>query len=177
MEDEIISNPKTLVSAEKIESRIKALGEQITKDFDGKKFTIICILKGCIPFTADLIRNIPIPFVIDVIHASSYVETESSGKVSIHSEPILNIEGRHVLLIDDILDTGRTLQTISNRLREKFKPSEIKTCVLLDKPSRREEKIEADYVGFTIPNAFVVGYGLDFNEYYRNLPYIGTLES
>ena len=173
---ETISNPKVLVNEKEIEERIKILGKQITKDFDGKKLTIICVLKGCIPFTADLIRNIPIPFTIDVIHASSYIDTKSSGKVNIHSEPILNLEGRNVLLIDDILDTGRTLKTISDRIEEKFNPLEIKICVLLDKPSRRTEDIFADYAGFEIPNAFVVGYGLDYNEYYRNLPYIGTLE-
>jgi hypoxanthine phosphoribosyltransferase len=174
---ETIDNPKVLVNEKKIEERIKLLGEQITKDYKGKKLTIICVLKGCIPFTADLIRNIPIPFVIDVIHASSYVDTKSTGKVSIHSEPRLELEGRSVLLIDDILDTGRTLKTISNRIQEKHNPTDIKTCVLLDKPSRRTEDIFADYIGFEIPNAFVVGYGLDYNEYYRNLPYIGTLES
>ena len=174
---EIMSNPKVLVSEEKIHERIKALGEQITKDYKGKKLTLICILKGCIPFTADLIRNIPIPFVIDVIHASSYVNKESSGKVSIHSETKLDLEGRHVILIDDILDTGRTLKTISGKIAEKHNPASIKYCVLLDKPSRRTEDIQADYAGFDIPNAFVVGYGLDYNEYYRNLPYIGCLES
>ena len=173
---ETISNPKALVTEQKIKERIGELGKEITKDYEGKNLTIICVLKGCIPFVADLIRNIPIPFIIDVIHASSYIDTKSSGKVSIHSEPVLALEGRNVLLIDDILDTGRTLKKISERIMEKHNPLEIKNCVLLDKPSRRTEDIFADYVGFEIPNAFVVGYGLDFNEYYRNLPYIGTLE-
>ena len=170
-------NPKVLVSEKKIEERVKILGQQITKDFKGKNLTIICVLKGCIPFMADLIRNIPIPFVVDVIHASSYIDTKSSGKVNIRSEPILDLNDRHVLIIDDILDTGRTLKTISDRIQNKFNPIDIKNCVLLDKPSRRTEDIYADYAGFEIPNAFAVGYGLDYNEYYRNLPYIGTLES
>lgn len=176
MEKHIVT-PKVLVSAKQIEERVALLGRQITKDFEGKKVTIICILKGCIPFLGDLIRNIPIPFTIDLIHASSYVDTESTGNVKIISEPVLDINGRHILLVDDILDTGRTLSKVISGLNQKYKLESIKTCVLLDKPSRRIEKVYADYIGFEIPNAFVVGYGLDYNEYYRNLPYIGTLES
>ena len=167
--------PKELVSREQIKERVKALGAKITKDFEGRNFTIVCVMKGCIPFVADLIRNIPIPFKIDIIHASSYVNTESTGSVKIHSEPVLDIRDQDVLVIDDILDTGRTMKKIVtsfNRVGAK----DIKVCVLLDKPSRRVEDISADYIGFEIPNAFVVGYGLDYNEYYRNLPYIGTLE-
>ncbi|MCF7791352.1 MAG: hypoxanthine phosphoribosyltransferase [Victivallales bacterium] len=174
---ETVVNPRVLVNEEKIRERVKVLGEKITNEYQGKKLTIICILKGCIPFVADLIRNIPIPFKVDVIHASSYINTKSSGKVNIHSEPLLNLKGRHVLLIDDILDTGKTLSIISTRIHEKHQPESIKFCVLLDKPSRRTENIFADYAGFEIPNSFVVGYGLDFNEYYRNLPYIGILNS
>jgi len=173
---EIVAHPKVLVSEEKIDARIKMSARQIAIDYEGKKLTIVCILKGCIPFVADLIRNIPIPFRIDVIHASSYVDTESTGDVKIISDSQLDLEGQHVLLIDDILDTGRTLKKIITCFEKKNAES-IKTCVLLDKPSRRIENIWADYVGFEIPNAFVVGYGLDYNEYYRNLPYIGTLES
>ncbi len=174
---EQIEHPKVLVSEEKIAERIKFLGKKITEDYRGKKLTLVCVLKGCIPFTADLIREIPIPFIVDVIHASSYVNKESSGKVQILSKPKLELEGRHVILIDDILDTGRTLTKIAESLNEQHKPASIKTCVLLDKPSRRVEDIHADYAGFEIPNEFVVGYGLDYNEYYRNLPYIGTLVS
>jgi len=171
----LIDNPKVLVNEKQIAEKVKLLGEKITKDYQGKKLTLVCVLKGCIPFTADLIREIHIPFILDVIHASSYVNTESTGSVTILSKPKLELKGRHVLLIDDILDTGRTLTHISLGL-QKHEPASIKTCILLDKPSRRIEPIYADYVGFEIPNAFVVGYGLDYNEYYRNLPYIGTLE-
>jgi len=172
----LIQHPKVLVSEQKIAERISVLGKEITKDFKGKKLTLVCILKGCIPFVADLIREIPIPFIIDVIHASSYVNTESTGTINILSKPNLELKGRHVLIIDDILDTGRTLTEIISVLQEN-KPADIKTCVLLDKPSRRTESIYADYIGFEIPNAFAVGYGIDYNEYYRNLPYIGILES
>lgn len=171
----IVEKPKQLVSKEDIKKRVQILGKQITEDFRGKKFTIICVMKGCIPFTADLIRNIPIPFKLDIIHASSYVNKESTGNVNILFEPVLDIKGESVLIIDDILDTGRTLKKIIKTF-QKHSPAEIKICVLLDKPSRRIEPIYADYVGFEIPNAFVVGYGLDYNEYYRNLPYIGSLE-
>ena len=173
---ELIQNPKVLVNEKKIAERISALGKEITKDFRGKRLTLVCVLKGCIPFVADLIREIPIPFTIDVIHASSYINTESTGTVDILSETKLELENRHVLIIDDILDTGRTLTKISS-IMWKYKPVSVKTCVLLDKPTRRTESIYADYSGFEIPNAFVVGYGLDYNEYYRNLPYIGTLDS
>jgi hypoxanthine phosphoribosyltransferase len=172
----IIQHPKVLVNEQKISERVSELGREITKDYEGKKLTLVCILKGCIPFVADLIREIPIPFIIDVIHASSYVNTESTGTVSILSKPKLELQDRHVLLIDDILDTGRTLTKIHEAL-QKHKPASMKACVLLDKPSRRVEPVYADYAGFEIPNAFVVGYGLDYNEYYRNLSYIGTLES
>ncbi|HJO94638.1 MAG TPA: hypoxanthine phosphoribosyltransferase [Victivallales bacterium] len=173
---EHVEHPKVLVSEKKIEDRIKELGQQLAKDYKGKNLTIICVLKGCIPFVADLIRNIPIPFKIDVIHASSYINKESSGTVKILSQEILDIKDRDVLIVDDILDTGRTMLKIKQAF-EKYQPKVIKTCVLLDKPSRRTENVKADYIGFEIPNAFVVGYGLDYNEYYRNLPYIGTLES
>jgi len=173
---ELIQHPKVLVNEQKIAERISVLGKEITKNYKGKKLTLVCVLKGCIPFTADLIREIPIPFIVDVVHASSYVNKHSTGTVQILSKPKLELKDRHVLLIDDILDTGRTLTAISAALQE-HEPASIKTCVLLDKPSRRTEPIYADYAGFEIPNEFVVGYGLDYNEYYRNLPYIGTLDS
>lgn len=171
-----MQNPKVLVNEQKIAARIIELGKQITEDYKGKKLTLVCVLKGCIPFVADLIRHIPIPFVIDVTQASSYVNTTSTGEVKILSGTKLDLTNRHVIIIDDILDTGKTMVKITTAL-EALEPASIKNCVLLDKPSRRTEDIFADYSGFEIPNAFVVGYGLDYNEYYRNLPYIGTLES
>ena len=172
---DIVEKPKELVSKEDIKKRVQFLGKQITEDFRGKSLTIVCVMKGCIPFAADLIRNIPIPFKLEIIQASSYMNTESTGTVNILFEPTLN-KGESILIIDDILDTGRTLTKIIKTF-QKHSASETKICVLLDKPSRRIEPVHADYVGFEIPNAFVVGYGLDYNEYYRNLPYIGTLES
>ena len=171
----MIEKPKELISKEEIKKRVQLLGKQITEDFKGKNLSIICVMKGCIPFAADLIRNIPIPFKLEIIQASSYINTESTGSVHLFLEPVLT-KGESVLIIDDILDTGRTITKIIKRF-QKYSLGEIKVCVLLDKPSSRIEPIHADYVGFEIPNAFVVGYGLDYNEYYRNLPYIGTLES
>ncbi|MEI6056208.1 MAG: hypoxanthine phosphoribosyltransferase [Lentisphaerota bacterium] len=171
-----IETPKQLVSKEKIEERIEILGKQITKDYQGKALTIVCIMKGCIPFAADLIRHIPIPFKLDTIHASSYRDTESTGTVTILQEPTIDLKDQHIIIIDDILDTGRTMKKIVENFKARS-IKDIKTCVLLDKPSRRIESIHADYVGFEIPNKFVVGYGLDYNEYYRNLPYIGVLGS
>lgn len=172
-----IEYPDVLISQKKIRERNEYLGKKIAEDFQGKDFSILCVLKGCIPFVADLIRNISIPFKIDVIHASSYINKESKGTVDIVPEPKLDLSGRHILIIDDILDTGRTLLQIKSVLKHQYDIKGIKTCVLLDKPSRRTEPIQADYRGFEIPNLFVVGYGLDLNEYYRNLPYIGQLQS
>ncbi|HBM15000.1 MAG TPA: hypoxanthine phosphoribosyltransferase [Lentisphaeria bacterium] len=172
-----IETPRQLVGKEKIAERIEELGKQITSDYKGRDLTIVCIMKGCIPFVADLMRHIDIPFKIDTIQATSYHGgTETSGTVIILQDSTIDIKDQYVILVDDILDTGKTMMKIIEQFRGK-KPKDIKICVLLDKPSRRTEAVQADYYGFQIPNKFVVGYGLDYNEYYRNLPYIGVLGS
>ena len=165
---------RQIISERRIKMRIRELASEIVSDFTGKNLTVVFISNGAVVFAADLIRNITIPLQIDSIDSHSYQGTQSTGKVVISSALKLDIKGRHVLLIDDILDTGRTLSVVLEILRN-AKPADIKTCVLLDKPARRKIPIEADYRGFEIPDQFVVGYGLDFDEYYRNLPFIGVI--
>ena len=173
----MLQKPKIFIKNEIIIAKVKLLGKMITNDFLNKNLTLICIMKGCIIFTADLIRNINIPCRIEILHASSYINKESTGNVKIFFNPISkdNISNKNILIIDDILDTGRTLDKVITYINNTFNPIDIKTCVLLDKPSRRIKKIKANYVGFEIPDIFAVGYGLDYNEYYRNLPYIGII--
>ena len=172
-----IETPRKLVSEEKIAERIEMLGKQITEEYQGKDLTIVCIMKGCIPFVADLMRHIDIPFKLDTIQATSYHGgTDSSGTVIILQDSTIDLNDQYVIIVDDILDTGRTMKKIIDGFKSRG-PKDIKVCVLLDKPSRRVESVYADYAGFQIPNKFVVGYGLDYNEYYRNLPYIGVLGS
>jgi hypoxanthine phosphoribosyltransferase len=140
------------------------------------EFTIVSLINGAVMFTADLMREIDNPVRLDCIRVSSYgAKTKSIGTPQVIYSLTLDIRGRHVLLIDDILDTGKTLSLVSKLIRE-LTPASLRTCVLLDKNERREVEIEADFVGFDIPNKFVVGYGLDFAERYRNLPYIGVLK-
>lgn len=164
-----------LITQADLAERIKTLAHQIEKDYEGKEMVIVSLLNGTVMFLADLIRNISLPLRLDFIGVSSYGAGTESGDLVFTKELRLDVHGRHVLLVDDILDTGRTMSRVLVKLR-KLKPHEIKTCVLLDKPERRLEKVEADYVGFKIPNQFVVGYGLDFAERYRNLPFVGVLK-
>ncbi len=167
--------PQIIINEKKIKNRIRQLGEELTEAFRNKNLTVIAISNGATIFVADLIRQIDLPMQLDSITAYSYEGTESSGKVKMLSRLKLEIKGRNVLLVDDILDTGRTISDITAFLKT-LAPESVETCVLLDKPARRVVKIEADYVGFKIEDLFVVGYGLDYNEYYRNLPFIGKLE-
>ena len=164
-----------LITETDLAKRVKALAQQIEKDYTGKEMVIVSLLNGTVMFLADLIRNISLPLRLDFIGVSSYGAGTESGDLVFTKELRLDVHGRDVLLVDDILDTGRTLHRVLGKLR-KLKPREIKTCVLLDKPERRVEAVEADYVGFKIPNQFVVGYGLDFAERYRNLPFVGVLK-
>jgi hypoxanthine phosphoribosyltransferase len=163
-----------LISAEELSRRIAQLSRQIHRDYRDKDLVVVSILNGTVLFLPDLIRNIPLPLQLDFIGVSSYGTGTRSGGLTLTREPRLDVRGREVLIVDDILDTGRTLRTVINKLSV-LKPCRIKTCVLLDKPARRIEKIEADYAGFEIPDYFVVGYGLDYAEKYRNLPFIGVL--
>jgi hypoxanthine phosphoribosyltransferase len=167
-----LSNIKELISQKQLSEKITELGAQISKEYRGKHLTVVGISNGVIPFLADLMRSITIPIQIDTISAESYSGKESTGEVKVRQGLKLEIKDSHVILVDDILDTGRTLTNIKAFL-DTLGPVGIHTCVLLDKPSRRVVDIQADMVGFTIPDEFVVGFGLDYNEYYRNLPYIG----
>jgi hypoxanthine phosphoribosyltransferase len=167
---------EVLISHEQIREKTKVLGRRITEDYAGKNPLLICILKGGLMFLADLMREIDLPLEIDFIAVSSYGDsTESSGVVRILMDLERNIQGRHVLIVEDIIDTGRTLTYIIENLRTRG-PASVKVCTLLDKPSRRELEIPIDYVGFTILDKFVIGYGLDYGEIYRNLPFVGVLK-
>lgn len=169
---------KILITREQLERRIAELGEAISRDYAGKDLLLVCILKGGILFLSDLMRAIRIPHAIDFMAISSYggTRTESSGVVRILMDLNTNITNRNVLIVEDIIDTGRTLAYITEMLRTRD-PASLKICTLLNKPSRREVQVPLDYVGFDIPNEFVVGYGLDYNEIYRNLPFIGVLKT
>ena len=165
-----------LISEEDIETRTRELGREISRDYEGQDLLLVCVLKGAITFLADLMREITIPHAIDFMAISSYgASTRSSGVVRILKDLDANIDGCNVLIVEDIIDTGRTLSYITANLETRH-PKSLRICTLLDKPSRREIDIPLDYVGFEIPNKFVIGYGLDYGEIYRNLPYIGVLK-
>ncbi|MGN0660186.1 MAG: hypoxanthine phosphoribosyltransferase [Oscillospiraceae bacterium] len=165
-----------LLSEQKIKEAVKKMGAQITSDYKGKELVLICILKGSIIFTADLMRAIDLPLKIDFLAASSYGSgTQSSGTITIKKDIDTDIKGKHVLLVEDIIDSGNTLSRLKKMFSEREAAS-VKICTMLDKPARRETEISPDYCGYTVPDEFVVGCGLDFDEYYRNLPYIGVLK-
>jgi|SRR5665213_260584 len=163
-----------LISKEQLARRVRGLAREIEKDFAGRDLVIVALLNGTVVFLADLLRRLSLPLRLDFIGVSSYGVGTESAELVFTKELRLDVSGREVLVVDDILDTGRTLTQVMAKLR-KLRPREIKICVLLDKPSRRVEPITADYIGFEIPNQFVVGYGLDFAERYRNLPFVGVL--
>ena len=166
-----------LLSEEQIRTRIEELGEILTKEYEGKNPVVVGVLKGVVVFYADMIRKINVPCELDFMWISSYSGTNSTGKMQVRQELKSNIKGRHVLILEDIFDTGNSLDFTVKHLLEK-EPASLKICTLLDKPERRNPAVtlKADYTGFTIPNAFVVGYGLDYDEKYRNLPYVGILK-
>lgn len=168
---------KVLITQEQIQERIRQLGEELSRDYAEKNPVVIGVLKGVVVFYADMIRQIKVPCEMEFMWISSYEGTESSGTVLVKHDLSKDIKDRHVLVLEDIYDTGRSLDFLYHHLLEK-EPASLKICTLLDKPERRlpEISLQADYVGFTIPNEFVVGYGLDYDEYYRNLPYIGILK-
>jgi hypoxanthine phosphoribosyltransferase len=166
---------RVLITAGRIQRRIQALAKEIRKDFDGERLHLVSVLKGGVFFLTDLARNIPGEVSFDFIAVSSYGQnTHSSGQVRLTRDLDSSIEGRTVIVVEDILDTGMTLQYLL-RLFQQRKPKHLRVAVLLDKPERRIAAVRADYVGFSIPNEFVVGYGLDYSERYRNLPYVGVL--
>lgn len=166
---------KVLYSMEELQKRIKEVGEQISKDYEGKEIVIVSVLKGAIFYTVDLVKNITTDIVIDFMKVSSYEGTESTGVITIKQDLGIDIEGKHVLIIEDIIDTGRTLRVLREELLKR-KPASLKITTLMDKKERREVELDADYVGFTIPNKFVVGYGFDIDDKYRNIPYVGYIE-
>ena len=166
-----------LVSESDIKNRLRKLGSEIGALYGNQEITVVAVINGAILFTADLLRQIDNPVRLDCIRVSSYRnETKSNGKPQVLGNLSLDLANRHVLLIDDILDTGKTLSLIVGMIK-KLQPASVRTCVLLDKRGRREVEFEADFVGFQIPDKFVVGYGLDYAERYRNLPCIGVLKS
>lgn len=167
---------EVLHTQEALKARVAQLGAEITRDYAGKTPVIISVLRGSYIFMADLTRCIDLPCTVDFMSVSSYGGgTSSSGQVKIVKDLSESIEGRDLIIVEDILDSGNTLYYLRNILMAR-NPASVKICTLLDKPDRREKPIQADYVGFDIPNAFVVGYGLDYAEAYRNLPYIGILK-
>ena len=164
-----------MLSEEEINSRIAELGEQISRDYEGKENFLICILKGASFFACELAKRITVPVNIDFMKVSSYGGgTVSSGQVSIKMDVSESIAGKEVLIVEDIIDSGNTLNLLPKILMERG-PKSIRLCALLDKPDRREVDVKMNYVGFRIPDKFVVGYGLDYDQRYRNLPYIGEV--
>lgn len=167
---------KILISSADIEKRNAELGAMISKDYEGKNLAIISLLRGSFIFASDLVRKITIPVEIDFMTTSSYENKEVSlGKVQILNDIRADIKGKDVLIVDDIIDSGYTMNHVINHLK-KYSPNSIKVCVLLDKPTRRKVELKADYVGFRIPDVFIVGYGLNYGDFYRNVPYIFTFE-
>ena len=167
---------RVLISEEELSKIVKELGAKITEDYKDKNLLLVSILKGSVTFMADLMREINIPCNIDFMAVSSYGSgTKSSGVVKIIKDLDSSIEGKDLLIVEDILDSGRTLNYIKEILLAR-NPKSIRICTLFDKPERRDVDLYADYIGSKVPNEFIVGYGLDYNEYYRNLPYIGVLK-
>ncbi len=169
-------NLSVLIPTEKLQTRIRQIGEQISKDYAGRRPELICVLKGAMVFLSDLMRAIDLSLTIDYIAVSSYgKEKNSSGEVKIVKDLDEPLQGRDIILVEDILDTGLTLNFLINSFKARGATS-IKIATLLNKPERRKVEVHADYVGFDIPDEFVVGYGLDYAERYRNLPYIGVVK-
>ncbi len=166
-----------LISQEEIKKRVKEMALEISRDYSGKDLLMVGILKGSFVFLADLLRSLEQDAAVDFMGTVSYgVSTESSGEVRITKDLEQSVSGRHVLLVEDIVDTGLTLRYLLDTLKTR-QPASLKVCALLDKPARRRTRVNLDYYGFIIPNVFVVGYGLDYGEKYRGLPYVGVLKN
>ncbi len=165
-----------LFKEEDVNKRIAELGAEITKEYAGKELVLVCILKGAAPFACELAKRIDLPVQLEFMRCSSYGnETESSGVVKISLDLEQPIRNQHILVVEDIIDTGRTMNYLLEILKQRG-PASVKLCALLDKPDRRVVDVDIDYTGFVIPDEFVVGYGLDYAQKYRNLPYIGVVE-
>ena len=165
---------KILYHESTILSRLDELAGEITEDYRGKDLSVIAVLNGSFIFMADLLRRVPLHLQVECLSVSSYHGTKSTGRINFRQTHLADVRGRHVLILDDILDSGMTLHTIRERLAAESGALSLKVCVLLRKNAKRERPVEAEYVGFDIPNEFVVGYGLDYNERYRNLPFVGA---
>ena len=172
LRDEVES---VLIGETEIAARVRELAADLERDFAGKDLLVVALLTGTVPFLADLIRHIALPMRLDFMGVSSYGNNTAPGELVFTKELRLEARDRDVLLVDDILDTGRTLRAVIDKLNA-LQPRSLKTCVLLEKKSRRTETIPADYIGFEVPDEFVIGYGLDYAERYRNLPFIGVLK-
>ncbi len=171
-----MDNIRELISERRVNKRIKEIGAQISEEYAGKELHMISVLKGGAFFTCELAKRISLPVTLDFMSVSSYGdEKSSSGVVKIVKDLDESIEGRHVMVVEDIVDSGRTLSYLMKMLRER-KPASLALCTLLDKPSRRTHEVHVDYTGFEVPDVFIVGYGLDYAQKYRNLPYIGVVE-
>ena len=167
---------RVMIPEEEVDAKIAELGKKISEDYAGRQVHLICILKGSVFFTCELAKRITVPVSLDFMSVSSYGDgTASSGIVKIAKDLDETLEGKDVIVIEDIIDSGRTLYYLMDVL-EKRQPNSLKLCTLLDKPERRVKNVKVDYVGFNIPDEFVVGYGLDYAQKYRNLPYIGVVE-
>ena len=168
---------EVMFSEEQIKARVKELGETLSREYAGKNPVVVGVLKGVVIFYADIVRAMDVPCQMDFMWISSYEGTNSTGKMQVKKDVSADLKGRHVLIVEDIFDTGRSLQYTYEHLLSK-EPASVRICTFLDKPERRDPAVtvQADYTGFEVPNEFVVGYGMDFNEKYRNLPYIGILK-
>lgn len=167
---------EVLFSPEQIQERVAALGEEISRDYQDREIVLVCVLRGAVVFMADLLRSLRVPASVDFMAISSYgSDTRSTGVVRILKDLDDSIESKHVLVVEDIVDTGLTLNYLLDNLRHRNAAS-VRVCALLDKPARRRAEARPDYVGFTVPDAFVVGYGLDYAQQYRGLPFIGILK-
>ena len=164
-----------LISPKQLASRIKTLAAKIETDYSDKDLVVVALLNGTVVFLSDLIRHLSLPLKLDFIGVSSYRSGSTTRKLIFTKDLALDVKGRHVLLVDDILDTGKTIDRVTRKLN-RLKPASVKTCVLLNKQARRVVPVEADYIGFNIPDEFVVGYGLDYAERFRNLPFVGVLK-
>lgn len=167
---------KVLFSSEEISAKVKEIAAKMGEFYNGEEVVMVCILKGSVSFFSDLVREVPFPVVFDFMCVSSYGSGSVSGNnVRILKDMTVDISGKHVVIVEDILDTGNTLTALFELLKAR-KPASLKLCCLLDKPERRQKPIQADFVGFSIPDEFVIGYGLDYDEKYRQLPYVGILK-
>lgn len=165
-----------MINEAAVDNRIKELGKQISRDYAGREVYLICILKGSVYFTCELAKRITVPVIMDFMQCSSYgAATKSSGVVKLSKDLDMAITDRDVIIIEDIIDSGRTLSHLKDLLSQR-NPASLKICTLLDKPSRRVVDVDVDYTGFQIEDKFVIGYGLDYDQLYRNLPYIGVVE-